>query len=224
MTIYGTSGDDSLDGASGVDIMDGLAGVDTLYGLAGADTLIGGVGDDLYIIDDAGDVVTESAAAGADTVQASVSHSLSANVENLTLTGGSAIDGTGNGDANVITGNSGVNILDGAAGADTLDGAGGDDTLTGGDGADSLTGGAGDDLFIYGDGDDADTITDFTAGSATDDVINLSGVASATVFQDVLDAATDDGTDTTIDFGSGDTITLLGVIESELHSNDFSFA
>ena len=133
-----------------------------------------------------------------------------------TYTGASGVD--------ILTGDSADDFLYGLAGDDSLYGLGGADLLDGGTGADTIVGGTGDDLFVYGHGDDADTVTDFTAGSATDDVIDLSGVASATVFQDVLDAATDDGTDTTIDFGSGDTIALLGVVESELHADDFSFA
>jgi hypothetical protein len=49
-------------------------------------------------------------------------------VENLTLTGAAAINGTGNAGNNVITGNTGNNILNGGAGVDTLIGGLGNDT------------------------------------------------------------------------------------------------
>jgi len=61
-------------------------------------------------------------------VQASISHTLSADVERLVLTGTAAINGTGNGLANTLTGNGAGNVLDGGAGADTLTGGAGDDT------------------------------------------------------------------------------------------------
>ena len=73
------------------------------------------------MVDNAGDVVTEALNEGTDTVQSSVTYTLGANVENLTLTGSANLNGTGNALANVITGNSGNNILDGAGGADTHD-------------------------------------------------------------------------------------------------------
>jgi Ca2+-binding RTX toxin-like protein len=103
-------------------------GNDTLDGGAGADVIAGGAGHDTYKIDNTGDVVIEAANAGADLVKASVSYTLSANVENLTLTGLGDINGTGNALDNTITGNSGINTLDGGAGDDTMIGGAGNDT------------------------------------------------------------------------------------------------
>nr|WP_233170810.1 calcium-binding protein [Herbaspirillum sp. ASV7] len=56
-----------------------------LDGLGGADTLIGGKGNDSYYVDNAGDKVVEQPGEGVDTVYATVSTRLSANVENLVL-------------------------------------------------------------------------------------------------------------------------------------------
>jgi Ca2+-binding RTX toxin-like protein len=109
-TITGNAGNNILDGGSGSDIM------------------AGGAGDDTYVIDDVGDLVTEAANAGTDTVQSTISYTLGTNLENLILTGASAINGTGNSSKNYITGNAGNNTLDGGAGADTLAGGAGNDT------------------------------------------------------------------------------------------------
>src|SRR5262249_12113760 len=61
----------------------GNSGNNTLDGQGGDDVMIGGAGNDTYFIDSTGDVVTENANEGNDTVDASVSYTLSANVESL---------------------------------------------------------------------------------------------------------------------------------------------
>jgi len=73
----------------------GSADADSLNGGAGIDTLVGGLGNDTYVVDSTTDVITESASAGTDTVQSSVTFSLAAlaNVENLALIGTSATHG-----------------------------------------------------------------------------------------------------------------------------------
>lgn len=150
-------------------VLTGNGAANILDGKAGADTMIGGAGGDTYIVDNAGDVTQEaSAAGGIDLVKSSVTRTLTANLENLTLTGGGSINGSGNTLANVITGNTGANSLSGLSGADTLVGGGGADTLIGGVGIDTLTGGAGGDKFVLNASTastDRDVITDFTHGS-----------------------------------------------------------
>jgi Ca2+-binding RTX toxin-like protein len=127
-TLIAGDGNDRLNGGAGGDMLDGGAGNDILIGGSGGDGLIGGPGDDSYVVDTAGDVVVENAGEGTDSVFASTSFTLPANVENLTLqeSAGTA-NATGNALANVITGNSANNLLEGGAGADRIDGGAGSD-------------------------------------------------------------------------------------------------
>jgi Ca2+-binding RTX toxin-like protein len=89
----------------------------------------GGTGNDTYVAAQTGDVVTENANEGTDTVQSSITYTLGNNVENLTLTGTTAINGTGNTLDNILIGNSANNTLTGNAGNDILDGGAGSDTI-----------------------------------------------------------------------------------------------
>jgi len=135
--MYGYGGNDNLLGGEGQDQLYGGTGNDTLLGGTGNDTMLGGAGDDIYVTD-GGDVLSEAANAGTDTVRSSVTLTLGANFENLFLTGMAAINGTGTALANRITGNAASNTLNGGTGADTLVGAAGNDTYIT-DGGDTIT-------------------------------------------------------------------------------------
>ncbi|MFL5332785.1 MAG: calcium-binding protein, partial [Geminicoccaceae bacterium] len=137
-SLSGTSGNDSLVGTANADVINGLAGNDKIDGKGGADEMHGGQGNDVYFVDNVSDRVIENAGEGTDGVNATISHTLTANVENLILRGTAAINGTGNELANKIDGNSASNTLKGLAGNDVLAGHGGKDFLFGGDGADTF--------------------------------------------------------------------------------------
>ncbi len=170
--INGTGNDlaNSITGNAAINVLIGGAGNDTLNGGAGADSLTGGLGNDTYTVDNAGDVITENPGEGTDKVNSSVTYTLSANVENLTLTGSSAINGTGNDLVNNVTGNTADNQLNGEAGNDTLNGGAGNDMLTGGTGKDTLTGGTGNDTFRFIAKDSIDKVVDY---NVADDAIQL---------------------------------------------------
>ena len=158
--LQGNTGDNVLDGAGGNDTLIGDDGNDTLIGGTGndsldggldADNLTGGSGNDTYVWgNDLGDVVTELADGGTDTILSAVTLALAdfANFENAGLIGAATTDLTGTADDNQLSGNVGDNELHGLGGNDTLLGSDGNDLLDGGTGDDSMDGGVGDDTYL----------------------------------------------------------------------------
>jgi Ca2+-binding RTX toxin-like protein len=166
--------DDTVIGSSVSNDLFGRGGNDVLDGGAGADNLRGGIGNDTYYVDNAGDAVIENSGEGTDTVLASLSWTLGTNVENLSLTGTAALDGTGNSLANALTGNAGANVLSGGAGSDRLDG---------GAGADRLLGGTGNDTYVLGRGYGADRVIENDKTKRNTDVVQFQeGIAKEQVW------------------------------------------
>ena len=229
--------DDNATGNGYDNILSGNAGKNILDGGGGSDTLLGGQGDDTYIIDK-GDVVIETSSntffGGNDTVVAGFSISLSqfANVDNVTLTGNTAVDATGNAEANKLVGNDAANTLSGNEGADTLIGGGAMDFLFAGNGQDYLQGGLGDDYISILDFDKdvvdfnhlneaGDQIHGFTVGAGGDvidlhDVLADIGYAGSNPFADGYLSFTFDGFHTAVridaDGAGGGAATLMGTL------------
>ncbi|WP_269515461.1 M10 family metallopeptidase C-terminal domain-containing protein [Brevundimonas subvibrioides] len=143
-TLQGTAGDDTIYGLGGNDTLNGLAGNDVLIGGAGNDTMVGGSGDDSYEVTEAGDLVTELANEGNDTVYSYLdTYTLTTDVERLALVGSARV-AIGNGGDNVLIGSAGANILLGGAGNDTMIGGAGDDAYEVTEAGDVVTEAAGE--------------------------------------------------------------------------------
>ena len=137
--------------------------------------------DDTYVVDSTSDTVTEGSSAGTDLIQSSVTFTASNNVENLTLTGSSNIDATGNSLDNTLTGNSGNNTLTGNAGNDTLDGGSGNDSLIGGAGDDTYVVDSTSDTVTENSSEGTDLIQSSVTYTASNNVENLTLTGSSNI-------------------------------------------
>ncbi|AEG56748.1 calcium-binding protein [Sinorhizobium meliloti] len=188
---------DTIVGNSSSNFIRAFKGNDFINGAGGADEMRGGAGNDTYYVDNAGDIVNETAdsGAGTDTVRSSISFNLGntaaaiGNLEHLTLLNTGNISGTGNSLNNTLTGNSGNN---------GLNGAGGNDLIDGGLGNDSLRGSTGLDTFLFSTALNAvtnvDTILDFNIADDTVRLENaifdaIQGVGALTAAQFVSNTA-----------------------------------
>ncbi len=193
-------------------IITGNSGDNTLNdGNGGTDTLIGGLGNDTYVINNAADIITENASEGTDTVQSSVSYTLGANIENLTLTGSGNLNGTGNSLNNIITGNAGNNILDGGTGTDTLIGGTGNDTYIVNNTADIITENASEGTDLV------QSSVNYTLGANIENLTltgsgNLNGTGNT-----LSNVITGNSGDNTLNDGNGGTDTLIGGLGNDTY-------
>ena len=227
--ITGGTANDTLNGGDGNDTLMGGAGNDVLTGGAGNDAMVGGAGNDTFRVDSVGDLVTEAAGEGSDSVQTTLaSYTLGANVENLLYTGTGNFTGNGNALNNVMTGGVGNDTLNGGDGNDTLLGGAGNDVLTGGAGNDAMLGGAGNDTFrvdsagdlvveVTGEGADSvqTTLNSYTLGANVEHMLftgagNFVGTGNA--LNNIITAGT--GNDT-LNGGDGND-TLLGGLGNDV--------
>jgi Ca2+-binding RTX toxin-like protein len=200
-----TGGVNSASGGNSADSYNasGFVGFNSFQGVAGDDTITGN-GSTQILYNSATAGVSVNLSTGMATGDASVGTD--------TITGG----------VNSVFGSNFNDALIGSSGNDLLNGGnGGDDTLAGGGGNDSLTGGAGADTFVYADGGEADFVGDFNHGQ--NDRIDLTGVNGIYSLADVQSHASQQGLNTLIDFGSGNTITLQNVALATLVASDFVF-
>ena len=229
VSFDGTAGNDWIKAGAGNDDLTGGDGNDYLNGGTGADFLIGGKGNDTFVIDNIGDIIGEGLNGGIDTVESAITWTLKANLENLTLIGTSAINGTGNALNNTLTGNTAANILTGGLGNDILNGGAGADTIIGGLGNDNLYLGLNDaavDIVNYAFGDGADTVYQFVRGVGGDK-LNFTGITNL----DVITSGTStllrvgDGIGGNTGFGTGQLLVTLsgtsGFIAADVNVNLF---
>ena len=232
--IYAGSGNDRVYGGTGIDNIRGDDGDDILSGGAGDDQLNGGSGYDVAVfngarkdysitLDPKGHLFVTDLRSGSPD-----GSDMLDSIEELAFTdGGFEVDSlfafiTGTAGTDYLEGSESANTIDGGAGNDIVAGLGGNDTLIGGSGNDSLFGGDGNDTFVFAKNFGKDKIFDFQAGPDFGDVIAFQG-NTFTSYQEVMNAATQVGTDVVINLDANNSITLCQVKLAQLHQDDFSF-
>jgi Ca2+-binding RTX toxin-like protein len=140
--------------------------------------MTGGAGNDVYLVDNAGDLITEGtgAASGIDLVRVlASSYTMGSNVENLVYDGSGDFSGTGNASNNTMTGGDGNDTLNGGTGSDTLVGGLGNDTYLVGSSTDSIVEEAGGGLDTV-----LSTSSSFILGANVENATRTSGTGSLT--------------------------------------------
>lgn len=198
--VYGQLDDDKrLRGQGGDDYIDGRSGNDRIEGENGNDTLLGGLGNDDVRGGSGDDVMIDNG---------------------FEISGGPAT-GPGKGLGHIKAKGKGheKHEDDGTPGH-----AKHHDTEVILEDNDVYSGGSGDDLFVFGMNNGEDTITDFVAGSGTDDRIDVTAFGFSAFddgsANDVESALSQVGADTVLDLGTG-SVTLSGVNVADLDADDF---
>jgi Ca2+-binding RTX toxin-like protein len=239
-TIEGGQGNDTLDGLDGNDtylykLGDGNDTVNESYGNGSGDQLVLGEGilpSDVTLTrssSDLDDVTVTFADGGSAFLNEQFNTSSEYGIETIVFADGTAWTKAslqelawirGSSTSNIITGTSSADKIDGQAGNDTLNGGSGADIIIGGIGDDALTGGAGSDTFVFTPDFGKDTIADFTAGAASEDIIQFDDDVFAD-FAAIVAAAAQVGSDTVIAYDANNVVTLKNVSLSSLHQDDF---
>ena len=175
MTLTGTTAlsatgnDDAgnlITGNSGNDTLTAGSGSDTLVSGSGVNTFFGGSGPDTFVVNNSADVVEpESYEGWQDSIQSSVSYTLTAPVATLQLTGSADLAAADNYGYATITGN---------AGNDTLTAGSGNDTLVAGTGVDTLIAGSGSTLFVIDNAADVIQVPGATGSDTVESSVSFS--------------------------------------------------
>jgi Ca2+-binding RTX toxin-like protein len=246
---FARAGDDLLNSGEGNDLLIGESGNDTINAgggndsiqdngtVAGFDAITGGAGTDRVVATAANTVIGLASLATVEEVSAEpivgsgpfagvvirgseVANTLTFSA--VTLTGIVNIDGFGGNDT--ITGNTSSNSLNGGVGNDSINAGVGNDRVTGDAGNDAITPGPGNDLVRYRPGAfGADTVIGFDANPVGgQDLIDVSdrGI-TATTFASSVTIVPIAGGHTRVTIGTGNTITLNGVLSGTVNRTDF---